>query len=132
MYGYTEIKLQVILNGRATTTLTSNERHNLTSVWLTKRLDLTGKKLLGKSWIFHNGTSRLLLDQHFAKAQAANRWPLTQEGPDQSQASPHGICDGQSTSWTGFSPRTSLLTSQYNSLMLRTHSLFYHRRWGPG
>jgi len=95
-------------------TLTSNDRHNLTSVWLTKRLDLTGKKFLGNSWIFHNGTSRLLLGQHFAKAQAANRWPLTQDGPDQSKASSRGICDGQSNSWTGFSP-SSLLTCQYHS-----------------
>ena len=57
----------------------------------------------------------MLLDQHFAKAQAAIRWPDTEEGPDQSQANPHGICDGQSNSWKGFSPRTSLLTCQYHS-----------------
>jgi hypothetical protein len=99
------MKLQVILNGYATRTLTSNERHNLK-----KCLNLTGKKLLEKCWVFHNRTSRVILDQNFVKEKAANRWPLAEEGPDQFQASSHGICDGQSKSWTGFTQRTSLLT----------------------
>jgi len=86
--------LHVILNGRATTTLTSNERHNLASVWLTQRLDLTGKKLLGKFWIFHNE----LRDCYLASTLSRFRRPIvglsTRRARISPRPAPRRICDG--------------------------------------
>jgi hypothetical protein len=50
-----------------------------------------------------------------AMAQAVSRRPLTAEARVQSRVSPCGICGGQSSTGTGFSPITSVVPCQFHS-----------------
>jgi hypothetical protein len=50
-----------------------------------------------------------------AMAQAVSRRPPTAEAQVRFRVSPYGICGGQSSTGTGFSPSTSVFPCQFNS-----------------
>jgi hypothetical protein len=50
-----------------------------------------------------------------AMAPAVSRQPLTAEARVRSRVSLCGICGGQSGTWTGFSPSTSVFPFQFHS-----------------
>jgi hypothetical protein len=67
-------------------------------------------------------TARECLVEGRAMAQAVSLRPLTAEARVRSRVSPCGICGGQSSTGTGFSPNTSVFTCQLHSTGAPLHA----------
>jgi hypothetical protein len=67
-------------------------------------------KLQVRKWQITNLNIHLL-----AMAQAVSSRPLSAEARVRSRVSPCGNCGGQSGTWTGFSPSTSVFSCQFHS-----------------
>ena len=69
----------------------------------------------------------LRLKQGRALTQALSCRPLTTEESVPFQASSGGICGGQSGTWTGFTPSTSLSPVSFTPPMFNIHIFVYHQ-----
>jgi hypothetical protein len=67
--------------------------------------------------------SRYIFTDSDSTALAVSRRPFSSEARVLSQVSPCEFCDGQSGTWTGFAPSTSVLPCQCHSILVTYSSL---------